>query len=267
MLNGDDIMTMQEELNFYKNDKRKYDIKNNKEFLNWLGNAINNGYKPLYKINELQKLVNFISNWIEFKYPEKELMKDEGINYSNFKDIPDISTYMSTEQLLYRLDDNLLNILTCRYRSNCGYQMPVLENGKAVWRQNIGLKIFDSNNKNDSFIFIYADSNTGKIKDTSYLEKYVDIDNLYLDDLYSLLKDNKNLKLDELESTIINHKYDIELRDKIFELVSLKLLYSKNTNPIRGYKRACLFTDEFNNYFNTDIIKTNFDGNKTYIKK
>ena len=38
----------------------------------------------------------------------------------------------------------------------------------------------------------------------------------------------------------------MELRHRILQLVALKLLYSKNTFPERGYERAKRFINEFN---------------------
>ena len=38
----------------------------------------------------------------------------------------------------------------------------------------------------------------------------------------------------------------MELRHRILQLVALKLVYSKNTIPERGYERAKRFINEFN---------------------
>ena len=59
-------------------------------------------------------------------------------------------------------------------------------------------------------------------------------------------KYNDKLDFTELKKCVFNHNCDIELRNKILQLVALKLLYSKNTIPERGYERAKRFINEFN---------------------
>lgn len=49
-----------------------------------------------------------------------------------------------------------------------------------------------------------------------------------------------------MEKCIYDHNCDIELRERLLQLVALKLLYSKNTIPERGYERAKRFINEFN---------------------
>ena len=253
-------MNINDENKFYKNDKKIYELSNNKDFLEWLKVAINNGYKPIYTINELQKLIEKISNWYELKFVDRELSKEEGIIDSEFLDVEDISTYMSTIQLLYRLNNKENNFLKCKYRTGSGYSYPIIENGKTIWRDNLFLKIYDKNNRNDSYLFIYADNETGKIRNNSSILEYINKDDITLEELYDLLKNNDNLKIEDLYSCIYNHKCDLELRKYILECVAYKLIYSKKTIPIRGYKRAINFIDEFNYYFNLDINTDNIDN-------
>lgn len=61
-----------------------------------------------------------------------------------------------------------------------------------------------------------------------------------------ILNENEELDSTELKNCIYNRECDIKLRNKILQLVALKLLYSKNTTPERGYERVKRFINEFN---------------------
>lgn len=75
--------------------------------------------------------------------------------------------------------------------------------------------------------------------------------NFDLNKLFSKLnKYSDKLDLTELKESIFNYKCDNELRNKVLQLVALKLLYSKNTIPNRGYERAKRFINEFNKKLN-----------------
>ena len=81
------------------------------------------------------------------------------------------------------------------------------------------------------------------------LEEYLDSEeNLNLDELLSIFKEKYTDELDftELKESVYDHNCDMELRHRILQLVALKLLYSRNTIPERGYERAKRFINEFN---------------------
>lgn len=54
-------MTGVEMENFYEQDKKNYNIKNNKELLKWLKESINNRYHCFMDINDLQQLIDNIT--------------------------------------------------------------------------------------------------------------------------------------------------------------------------------------------------------------
>ena len=63
----------------------------------------------------------------------------------------------------------------------------------------------------------------------------------------------------------------MELRHRILQLVALKLLYSRNTIPERGYERAKRFINEFNKELDVKLTTKQIDEivNKDYsnVKK
>lgn len=57
-----------------------------------------------------------------------------------------------------------------------------------------------------------------------------------------------------------DHNCDVELRNKVLQLVALKLLYSRRTIPERGYERAKRFINEFNKKMNLNISTEEIDN-------
>ena len=122
---------------------------------------------------------------------------------------------------------------------------------------------------------VRADAVSGVLDIDYEVLKYVDADNITLDDLFKNFSENYSDKLEfkELEDAINDKFIDNYLRDKLLEFVSLKLLYSKQTIPERGYVRAKRFIDEFNKkldlsltYDEIDKVMNNYKENKSKIK-
>lgn len=257
-------MTIAEARNFYKQDEKKYDIENNKDLLKWLKDSIDSGYHYFTDIEDLQQLVNNIANWYEIKYPERELEFYDGIRYFDFQNVLPLSKYMNIEQLMYRLTNDELFLINCNYRSSGGYLYMYDEKGRKVSKNKVGIKIYRKDNNSYYYklpsFFISAEETTGKVN-INDLENYVNVDSIKLDELLSLFKNKYSDALDfkELEECVYDHNCDIELRNKVLQLVALKLLYSSNTIPERGYIRATRFIDEFNDKLNLNLNKEEID--------
>lgn len=175
----------------------------------------------------------------------------------NFQDIRRISDVMDIRQLLFRLSHNQLCLMECGYRAKGWRQHPIYENGKEVgWKAQI---IININRKNEeecnlrlgkaSYFLLFADYMTGEVSKDYELEEYIDNEeNISLDELLSIFNEKYNDKLNftELKESVYDHNCDMELRHIILQLVALKLLYSRNTIPERGYERAKRFINEFN---------------------
>jgi len=255
-------MTIKEAENFYKQDSKKYELENNKSFLIWFKNTIKEGYYAFMDIPELQDFINRLVNWYELKYPERVLEYDQNIFQERFKNITDISKEMDIQQLMYRLSRNQLALLDCGYRAKGWGQHPIYKNNKVIaWKSNIFMRIskkdandFDFLHGNDPYFLLYADPKTGEISKDSNgeLQKYLDGEKkVTLEQLLSILKNGYTDTLDftELEECIFDHQSDVELRHRVLELAALKMIYSNNTVPERGYQRAIKFIEEFNKEF------------------
>ncbi len=275
-------MTIAEAQNFYEQDEKKYQVNSNDDFVYWLKSKIIRGYSNFIEIDGLQELIDNIVNWYEIKYPERELEALDGIRNIRFKDIKKLSDEMDTEQLLFRLPGKQVSLLDCGYRARGWGQRSVYKDGKEIGcKFSIFMQIKKKNVENEweapDFLLI-ADHMTGEVTSCLELEDYINIEeNMNLEEILSSLSQNCSDKLDfiELKECIYNHNCDIELRNKILQLVALKLLYSKNTIPERGYERAKRFINEFNEYFGIslstseidEIINRNYKNDRVLSKK
>lgn len=127
------------------------------------------------------------------------------------------------------------------------------------------------------YFLLHANHMTGEVSKNYELEEYIGNDeNICLDELLLIFNEKYTDELDftELKESVYNHDCDIELRNRILQLVALKLLYSRNTIPERGYKRAKRFINEFNKKLgltlSTDEIDEALNGDytnrvKTYV--
>lgn len=268
-------MTKEETERFYEQNKRKYCIKDNKPFLAWLNKIIEKGYDTFINVDELQRLIDYIAAWYEFKYPERQLVDYKDIH--EFSEIKNLSKRFSMDQLLYRLSNRQVSLVRCRYRSNNVVRDIYNNKGKVIGQRT---SIFMSIPRNNSKIYIgrevpairlYADDVNGDVEINETLKNYVNSDSINLEQLLELLKTNYSdvLELAKLEKCIYNHKCDLELRKGILQLVALRLLYSNNTIPEIGYKRSIKFIDEFNKELDLNLSKDEIDEiiNKDYTVK
>lgn len=188
----------------------------------------------------------------------------------NFQDIRRISDVMDIRQLLFRLPHNQLCLMECGYRAKGWGQHPIYENGKEIgWKAQIFMSINRKNEEeSDSWLgkapyfLLHADHMTGEVSNDYELEEYLDSEeNLNLDELLSIFKEKYTDELDftELKESVYDHNCDMELRHRILQLVALKLLYSRNTIPERGYERAKRFINEFNKKLGLELSTEQID--------
>lgn len=271
-------MTIAEYKRFQEENTKEYLVENNKEFLKWLDDSVNKGYRCFINIEEQQRLIDNITNWYELKYPERELEDCEDTDI-RFKNIKKMSDTMDFTQLLYRLPHTQLCLMDCGYRGKGGVATPVYEQGELI-RWN--LEVFMSIKRKDcSPIFdflIRVDEATGKIIEYGGLEEQLVLEeNLTVDELLNILekKNNPELDLSELKECVYDHNSDIELRNRLLQFAALSLLYSENTIPERGYIRAKKLIDEFNKNLNLnlsteeidEIMSRNYQNNDNLFQK
>ena len=272
---------MKEELrSFYKEDKRFYDLKENKKFLIMFNHLIDEGYNLFIGIDDMQDLIDRLFNWYEIKYPEREFDFYDGEVTLDFAIKKELSDLMDINQLLFRLTDNQVKFLRGNYRSKDEMEYFIYDGNVKL---GTGVKVIFKigRNSTDRYYLKYkdfivrADAVSGVLDIDYEVLKYVNADNITLDDLFKNFSENYSDRLEfkELEDAINDKFIDNYLRDKLLEFVSLKLLYSKQTIPERGYVRAKRFIDEFNKkldlsltYDEIDKVMNNYKENKSKIK-
>lgn len=272
---------------FYESDNQEYIIEKNYDFLNWYEEKMKKGYRPYLNLNKIQELINKITQYYEFKYPDRLLDINYGYIYKKFKKIQKIVDCLDVDQLRYRLSFEELETLDCEYHGCGAYTRPVEEQDKKE-----GLIFGDDdyidyvvlylknkkNSKSDWKEKEYMISATvkGGIVNKQDLNVIKEISNLNfgdnnmtLEDLYDKLKNNNELDVSELEKVLFTHATDLELRNKILELVNLALIYSKKTNPEYGQIRANKLSEEFKSYYGVNLDCPNINDlvtNKVLIK-
>ncbi len=246
-------MTKEKLKNFYNNDLKKYDLKENTYFKVMFNRLLDEEYDLFIGLDEMQDLIDRLFTWYEIKYPEREFDFYDGKIVQDFAFKKELSDLMDINQLFFRLTDNQIKFLKGNYRSKIEKEYPIYEEGKKIGvSKKVYFKI--NRNSNDKYylkhkdFIISADAISGKVDSDYETLKYIDNDDITLNDLFQVFSENYADCLDfqELGKALKNNYVDNYLRDDILNFVALRLLYSKKTVPERGYKRAIRFMDEFN---------------------
>lgn len=265
-------MTIAQAERFYEQDSKKYEVLKNKELLSWFKDSVKNGYHPFIDIECLQGIVDNITNWYEIKYPEREMKFYEGIRFFDFDNMKSLSKVMDIKQLMYRMPYEWLCLMECNYRSSGGGRRNIYgDNNEIIGQKPILFMNIYRKNIESSMVpnfLLHADTDSGKVEIDYNLKDYVNTDNITLDELLNLFKEkySEEFSFTELEKCVYDYNCDVELRNKVLQLVALKLLYSRRTIPERGYERAKRFINEFNKKMGLNISTEEIDNaiNKDY---
>ncbi len=258
-------MTIAEENKFYETDIQAYIPEKNKEFMLWLYNKLRNGYNPYLDLESIKHLIQKVKLWYEMKYPNRELEYNDGVINTEFEGINNISENMSFDQFRYRLNHDELETFDCKYRSNSGYCQPDWGNyDKNItdgngWIDFIGFKVnAEYPNEMKVVKMMSATAVGGLISpyEVSRLTDFIpEIPSSYITikDLIKILKGSEKVSSTDLEKIEFVNKTDLELRTKIINMIILSLIYSKDTNPEYGIKRAHKFAEEVNTKYSITI--------------
>jgi len=223
-------MTIEEAQNFYKTDTMQYDFNCRENFKPWFKKAFEDGKNSYLDIQGLNRLVNKLVSWYEFKFPDIELDKPGCID-RRFENTPDISNYMDNEQLRYRLKHGEREAMDCNYRTGSGYLghdekwyagLELSKNGVNIWDISISLD--------------------GKLASRCREKYHIPVETI--EQFYDALKFSDEFDLEDMKACIDLHKSDTILRDFIIDAVRNALLYSHNTIPEYGKIRADEFTKD-----------------------
>ena len=243
-----------EDKKFYKYDKKEYIVKKNRDF-NSFYRKYDDGFRNAISLDEIQDLIDKIVIWYEIKYPEFEIYTIEGIRYSEFKDIPNLTKKLDFSQFIPRVSCKQRHLLRCSYRGNCyvgdclGRSMTCIDIRSTSPSEMVGM--------HNTLFSINVDLYTGKILNLSDLREHVYFleGDLSLSELLMIFDTKYKGEYDysSLVRCLYYYNTDVELRNFVFNLAALKLLYSKNTTPSHGYFRALKLIDEYNATFKGNI--------------
>ena len=237
--------------NFYALDKEEYILENNKEFLEWYNSKLEQGFHPILDLKRMQKLINKIVMFFEFKYHDimlRDLIYSSFNNKLEKSNSKEIAKKLDVQELKYRLHHDYIQFLECNYPR----YVTLSRKEKRLWNLNV--------------LYIRSDED-GVIRrwDLTQIKEEEFLDNISkvktVEDLLFRFRDiDTKIDYSDLEKVYFYHQTNIELRNIIFSLVPLALLYSNNTLPEYGYVRAKSFIRMFNQEYNLNLDMNRING-------
>ena len=239
-----------------------YKYQKKREFLNWLEK--NKEYQKIsgLELDDYMKLVSFIVDWCRLSFIENE--EREEPEKPIFSSLPEAISQKFPSAYRERLID-------CEYGTAPGLSEGAIivypvddDGGLSFYLLQIFLEYLQP--KKDGLYrlplnYFYSPKN-GKICDPSKpygsSKKIEGIENI--EDLLTEVEQNYSDELDcsELKRIIEFHNFEIELRNRLFQLVSLGMLFSYEEVEY-GYRLAKKFIIEMNQEFGISLSTTEID--------
>lgn len=234
--------------NFFKLDDKRYVLENNLEFINWYNKKLKEGYYSILDIKQMQRLIDFVVFFFEFKYHDNLLREnvyvDKNTEYYKSKDL---SLLLDIDELKYRLHHDYLEFLECSYFSHITLRRPK-EN---IWDLSMEIISVDREGIINSY-------DIESLRENKFIGMESDI-KMVTDLLGYYLSNPTNVDYHELEQFVKEHKFKLELRNKVLELIPFAILYSNNSLPIYSYSRVKSFIRMFNREYNLDLDSSQID--------
>lgn len=236
---------------------KRYELLKRKELLGYLKVQNLKGYVSYLDVNEIYNLINKVSAWYDLKYPNYELAK---LDINNFKleDMNILSQYMNSDELFKRLSflENVFLMGEYRYKRSGS----IKRNNNKVdnWTEVIWIDVPRKSLDPKCPIWlkpldlkVLVDVKSGMVLNIGELDEYIyNVHSLKLDDLLKDLEPFKDtLDLRNILYVVKTHNIDLELRNKVLELISLKLINSSSY----GYFKAGEMHKDFNKELDTKM--------------
>lgn len=247
---------------------KRYILEEKNKLLNWIKKGLKNGCNVYSNIDDIEELIDIIVNWYKCKYPNNIIEMSESScgdklgrlfpQEDRFRKLDKLSSNMGYTELMFRIPKHLHPIIECWYKGN------ETDNVSAE------IKFYTKYTLNVVTKKISIDKYDGCILDNRFLlnnecDNLLNFDCSTIEEFINKNENNQNFSLEELDRMVATHEYDLETRNKIFNLIVLKLFYSDkiySDKDIRyGYIRAKMFIEEFNKY----IYNLNLNENNTFL--
>ena len=252
--------------NFFEKDKRVYDVKHNREFLNWYKKVIKEGYEPDLTIDEIEKMIECMSTWYYMKLPDRKFQEQEGEKDLDFTNLVDITKYMGFQELLYRLPKKCINLLKGMFRSRYSGSIPIKNSEGRVlgYRPIVGVEVVKNKVEDGtglSSVILEADADGGLINKEELAKNFPDMTRCNkIDILRDELKNAGNCDVTHLDKVIDNHDKDKALRERIILYTALKILYNSSSKVEYNYQRALNFYSDLKGSLKLDIDTSYLDN-------
>ncbi|MDD3241951.1 MAG: hypothetical protein PHQ64_04205 [Bacilli bacterium] len=222
-----------------------YNIRHNDEFIIWLNDCIDNNYEVIINIDDIQKTIDMISDWYLKKYSKCNIKNNVHCSNDEFN------------ELLKNLPPKALELISCHYRYKNMATRKLLLGDELINTKQFDFFIESEFNK----YFFYALSDTGRIISTNFpnVNNKMTVDHLYL--IFSNIDLYKNYNTSAVDKIVYNHIIDLELRDIIFNLITLRMsVLGKGGSTCRNYRFNKMLHDFEYNIDNINLSEDIIDN-------
>ena len=237
-------MTILEEKKFYLLDNQQYILSKNNDILNTITKKTKDSFLT---IEELQGIINEVTQFFEMKYPDNMLYKIKYIANKNTEEIKKslkVSRLLDMKQMRFRIY-HLDRFLDCPYAST----FTLKNNQNELYKCDRKMIFVEEDGTIEERELVKLE---GYLDDTRGISRMEDV-------LGRFIGNPNNIDYTELERFVINHRNSLELRNKILELIPLSMIYSKDSRPKYGYIRARHFIRMINKELNLNLTTDKID--------
>lgn len=236
----------------FKSDNQNYIVRKNKDLIKYIRNTSKKGIEFEINLNEMQQLIDYVGFWYELKYSNEYLSKENINDKDTIYDIRKLYNSLFNMKSFLQ-NERISNFLSCNYRGS--YDYIGIDNREYIY--------LESNEKDDNKS-LFIDKVNGDVYDNK-LKPLLNSSGEQLD-IISLNNQEIGTLSEDINLILLNHSYDIELRNKLLNLVIYKILYSKESTKDINYKRAVCYINEITKMFPDLNIEKDTLNNYVHVK-
>lgn len=237
---------------YFKSDKQNYIVRKNKDLIKYIRNTSKKGIEFEINLNEMQQLIDYVGFWYELKYSNEYLSKENINDKDTIYDIKKLYNSLFNMKSFLQ-NERISNFLSCNYRGR--YDYIGIDNREYIYLES---------GKKDDNESIFIDKINGNVYNNK-LKPLLNSSGEHLD-IISFNNQELGILNEEVNLILLNRSYDIELRNKLLNLVIYKILYSKESTMDINYKRAICYINEITKIFPDLNIEKDTLDNYRFVK-